>query len=331
MQKQEIPGLSLAVFADGKIVWAKGFGVTEAGGSTPVTTQTLFQAGSVSKPVSAAAALKLSEAGAFSLDADVNDRLKSWKVPENDFTRTEKVSVRRLLTHTAGMTIHGFPGYAVHTPLPTLLQVLHGGKPANTLAIQVNAIPGSAWRYSGGGYTVLQQLMIDVSGQPFPEVMRDTVLRPLGMVSSTFVQPLPDSLAKQTATGHYAGAKPVAGRWHVYPEMAAAGLWTTASDLARFALGIQASLTGASGALLKPETARLMVTPGLGGYGLGFSISGDGASARFSHGGRDAGFDTMLMAYRERSQGMVVMINANDDSDFMRKIVAAVGQAYNWR
>ena len=330
MKQRKVPGLSLAVVAHGKIVRAEAYGFVQAGGPSRVTTDTLFQAGSVSKPVAALAALRLVQANQLALDTDVNRSLRSWKVPDNSFTTKEKVTLRRLLNHTAGITVHGFPGYARTAELPTVIQILNGQKPANTPAIEVDLFPGSQWRYSGGGYTVMQQLVEDVTRQPYANFMRETVLQPLQMNASTFTQPLPLNLAERAATGHESGGKPVAGRWHVYPEMAAAGLWTTPSDLARFAIAVQDSLAGKPGAILSSETARLMVTRGLGGYGLGFSLSSNGATERFTHGGRDRGFDTQFTAYRETGQAAVVMININDDSSFMSQVMAAIGRHYRW-
>ncbi len=330
MQQKHIPGMSLAVVQDGEIVRARGYGLIDGDGSAPVTADTLFQAGSVSKPVTALGAMRLVEAGKLDLDTDVNAALRSWHVPENEFTATEKVTLRRLLSHTAGMTVHGFPGYAVDAPVPTLVQVLDGEKPANTPPIRVDVVPGSIWRYAGGGYTVVQQLMLDVSGQSFPDLMRTTVLEPLGMRASTFAQPLPATLAARTATGHTPDGSAIPGRWHVYPEMAAAGLWTTPSDLARFIIGIQAALAGRPEAVIASATAESMVTSVKDNYGLGFSLAGSGTSRRFFHGGRDEGFDTQLMAYRDTGQGAVIMINANDNSSFMDQVLGAIVKAYGW-
>jgi CubicO group peptidase (beta-lactamase class C family) len=190
MRDHGIVGLSLAIIDDGKIIKARGYGFTDKSGKTPITTSTLFQAGSVSKSVAALGALRLVEQGQLALDEDVNAKLQTWKVPENEFTKDEKVTLRRLLSHSAGLTVHGFPGYAVGSPVPTLVQVLDGEKPANTPAIRVDCVPGSQWRYAGGGYTVMQQLLIDVTGQPFPEFMQKSVLKPLGMAQSTYAQPL---------------------------------------------------------------------------------------------------------------------------------------------
>jgi CubicO group peptidase (beta-lactamase class C family) len=186
MKRRGIPGLSLAIIQDGKIVKAKGYGFADRDKKTPVTASTLFQAGSISKSVAALGALYLVEQGKLSLDEDVNHRLKTWKVPENSFTREKKVTLRRLLSHTAGLTVHGFPGYAVDRPIPSLVQILDGSKPANTPAIRVDTVPGTHWRYSGGGYTVMQKLMLDVTGTPFPQYLQKSVLGPLGMTESTF-------------------------------------------------------------------------------------------------------------------------------------------------
>lgn len=330
MQKRRIPGLSLAVVQDGKIVKARGYGVIENGSPIPVTEDTLFQAASISKPVAALGALRRVDAGRLSLDVDVNTVLHDWRVPENEFTATEKVTLRRLLSHTAGLTVHGFPGYPPDAARPTLVQLLNGEPPTNTAPIRVNVVPGSIHRYSGGGYSVMQQLVLEVSGQTYPAFMRESVLEPLGMHASTFEQPLPPLLADRTATGHRPGASPVPGRWHVYPEMAAAGLWTTPSDLARFIIGLQAALAGQPDAVLSPATAALMVTPVQRGYGLGLAVAGDWATQRFSHGGRNEGFDTQLVAFRDTGQGAVVMINANDDSQFMNRVLSAIVREYHW-
>jgi CubicO group peptidase (beta-lactamase class C family) len=328
MAQRHVRGLSLAIVKNGRIAVARAYGVVDDGSRTPVTTATLFQAGSISKPVSALGALHLVEAGKLSLDEDVNARLASWKVPENRFTTTEKVTLRRLLSHSAGMTVHGFPGYDVSERIPTVVQVLDGGPPANTPPIRVDTTPGAIWRYSGGGITVMQQLMIDVTGEPFPQYMQLTVLGPIGMTSSSFEQPLPNARAALTAAGYYADGSPVRGRWHVYPEMAAAGLWTTATDLAKFAIEVQETLAGHGHGVISPAMARQYLTEQKGGYGLGVGVQGSGHGQRFSHGGRDEGFDALLVAGAETGDGVAVMINANDNSRFMGRIRDYVERAW---
>ncbi len=332
MVKRNIPGLSLAIIQDGVIVKAKGYGVVEQGSAIPVTPDTLFQAGSVSKSVAALGALHLVEVRKISLDADVNRALKTWQIPDNKFTEYRRVTLRRLLSHSAGLTVHGFPGYAVDAPRPTLVQVLKGEKPANTPAIRVDQVPGTQWRYSGGGYTVLQQLMIDITGEPFPEYMRMQVLEPLGMHASTYEQPLPANRAALAASGHYPGrpSKPVPGRWHVYPEMAAAGLWTTPSDLARFAIALQDTFAGRSAPVISPALAAQMLTRQQDNDGLGLFLVGADEAMRFEHGGRNEGFDTEMTAYVRRGQGAVIMINTNENTLAVAQIMKTIAEIYGW-
>jgi CubicO group peptidase (beta-lactamase class C family) len=199
MSELNVPGVSVAVLHDGMIQWARGFGSVAIGGP-PVVPDTLFQAGSISKPVSAVAALMLVQAGKLDLDADVNLVLKSWKLPANSYTDDSKVTLRRLLNHSAGISVHGFPGYAVDKPVPSLIDVLNGTPPANTAPIVVDHRPGERFQYSGGGYTIMQQLLIDLTGRPFPDLLADTVLKPFGMTNSSFHQPLPAKEAQAAAT-----------------------------------------------------------------------------------------------------------------------------------
>jgi len=280
--------------------------------------------------VAALGALNLVEKGKLSLDENVNARLTSWQVPENELTRENKVTLRRLLSHTAGLTVHGFPGYAIDGKIPSLIQILNGEKPANTAPVRVDLLPGSRWRYSGGGFTVMQLLVVDVTGKTYPEFMKETVLGPLGMESSSFEQPLSQDRAKLTATGHYQDRTKVKGRWHVYPEMAAAGLWTTASDLARFAIGIQQSRAGKANPVISAAMTGQMLTNVNNNYGLGVGVESSGSKLRFSHGGRDEGFDATLIAYAETGQGVAIMINANDNSRFSARLVQFIAREYDW-
>jgi CubicO group peptidase (beta-lactamase class C family) len=312
-----MPAVSIAVIDSFRIVYAHGVGVTELGGSTLVDTTTLFQAGSISKPVFATAALRLVEQGRLSLDEDVNAKLTSWRLPDNKFNATEKVTLRRLLTHTAGLTVWGFPGYASTAPVPTVPQVLDGAKPANTAAVRNDTTPGARWLYSGGGYTVAQLLTSDVTGEPFPQLMRRLVLVPAGMTRSTYENPLPAARARDAASGHERIDTPVPGRYHTYPEMAAAGLWTTAPELARWAIALSRSYNGTDSTLLRPATAREMVSAQVavpqqyGGesFGLGVAITGRGDSIRFGHNGRDEGFVAMMFMYPRLGRGLVIMSN----------------------
>jgi CubicO group peptidase (beta-lactamase class C family)/predicted transcriptional regulator YdeE len=329
MKAFSVAGLSIAVIENYKIVDVNAYGVIAPGSTTPVTPKTLFQAGSISKPVAAAGALSLVEGGKLSLDEDVNKKLTTWKVPENEFTQTEKVTLRRLMSHTAGLTVHGFPGYNVHDPLPTLVQIFNGEKPANTAPIRVDIVPGTKERYSGGGVTIVQQLMIDVTGKPFPALMRELVLDKVGMTDSSYEQPLPPARAAKTAVGGYADGKPVLGKWHIYPEMAAAGLWTTPTDLAKFAIEIALSKQGKSDRILSQKTTEEMLTPVMDDAGLGFFLEKDNPG-QFGHNGADEGFQALLTMNADKGNGVAMMADSDNGIWTMDFILRRVAQEYGW-
>lgn len=329
MELYKVPGLSIAVIDNFQIVWAKAYGVIEAGSTTPVTPQTLFQAGSISKPVAATGGLYLVQQGNLSLDEDVNRKLKSWKVPENEFTKNEKVTLRRLMSHSAGLTVHGFPGYDAEDPMPTLVQILNGEKPSNTAPIRVDFVPGTRVRYSGGGVTIEQQLMMDVTGEPFPALMRGIVLEKIGMTDSSYEQPLPPPRAAITASGTHADGKVVHGRWHIYPEMAAAGLWTTPTDLSKFAIEIALSKQGKSNRVLSQEMTREMLTPVLEEAGLGFFLDRNNPGY-FEHNGADEGFQAILTMNAESGKGVAIMANSDNGITVGNFLLQSVAKEYGW-
>jgi CubicO group peptidase (beta-lactamase class C family) len=327
MAELHVPGVSIAVIHDGAIQWARGFGVARVGGPR-VTARTLFQAASISKPVTALAVLRLVQAGKLDLDTDVNRYLKSWKIPANTFTEEQAVTLRELLTHTAGMTVHGFPGYASDAPAPTLTQILDGTPPANSPPIRVDTTPGTTWAYSGGGYVIVQQLLEDLTGASFAKLMRDTVLDPIGMTESTFDQPLPPSRMVNVAVPYRSSGRPVRGGPHVYPERAPAGLWTTPSDLARYALEVQRALAG-SGRILSTSMASQMLTPAMNHWGLGPMIGGSAARPYFEHAGGNEGYRCLLRVY-ETGDGAVVMTNGDNGGELMGELMRTVAEEYAW-
>jgi len=324
-----VPGVSIAVINEYHLEWARGYGVREAGKPEPVTTESLFQAGSVSKPVAAVTALQLVCAGRLDLDADVNDSLRSWKIPANGAWQP-RVTMRHLLSHSGGVTVHGFPGYRREGAIPSLLHVLQGAYPANTTPIRVDTLPGTQFRYSGGGTTVLQQLLIDSTGKSLPQVARELVFEPLGMRNSTYEQPLPGAYWDQAVAGHRTGGGVVEGKWHVYPEMAAAGLWTTPTDLARLVMDIQAVRAGKPHTILSRDMVNDMLTPQVESRGLGFALAGSGAHARFLHGGDDQGFTCRLVAYSECGLGAIVMTNSDEGVPLLDEIFHAIAAEYDW-
>lgn len=328
MAEYHVPGVSIAYISHGKIAWVRGFGALGIGGE-PVTPDTLFQAGSISKPVTATAALHLVQEGKLSLDADVNTSLVHWKLPASDKAEGKPVTLRELLSHTAGTNVHGFPGYAAGTPVPTALQVLDGTPPATNPPIRVESTPGKQWNYSGGGYVIIQQMTTDVTQKPFADILRDVVLKPYGMTHSSFQQPLSPDALKHTATPYDGDGTPIAGGPHVYPELAAAGLWTTASDLARFLIATQQALMHGND-VLSAATARQMVKPGLGDWGLGLAIGGKPDHRYFWHGGGNEGYQCIMTAYEGEGDGAVVMTNGDRGYPLANDIIRTIAREYKW-
>lgn len=328
MDLYRIPGLSVAVFDDFRLVWMKSYGVREVGNPGPVTLETTFQAGSISKPVTALAVMRLVQDNKLILDEDVNVKLRSWKVPGNEFTEKEKVTLRRLLSHSAGTTVHGFPGYAVDESIPTTVQVLNGEKPANTSPVRVVRVPGTKFEYSGGGTTIVQLLLVDQLKRPFPQIMAETVIDPLGLKHSSYEQPQPPERAAAAATGHRPSGKPVKGKWHIYPEMAAAGLWTTPEDLAMVAIEVAKSKHGQSNRILSESTVREMLTVQADPVGLGFFL--DPKTDRFGHDGSDEGFLAYLVAFADSGQGVAIMTNSDTGSMIFGPLATSVAQEYGW-
>jgi CubicO group peptidase (beta-lactamase class C family) len=337
MRYYHVPGVSLAVVDDFKIAWAAGFGVTEFGGNKLVDTTTLFLAGSISKPVFASGALRLVEQGKLTLDTDINATLKSWKLPPSKFTEKEKVTLRRLLTHTGGLTVWGFPGYQMGTPIPTVPQVLDGAPPANTAAVRNDTFPGARWLYSGGGITIAQLMATDVTGESFPALMKRLVLDPAGMKRSTYENPLPTSRDAEASSGHERFDTPVTGRYHAYPEMAAAGLWTTAPELARWALDLTRSYNGDTKGVLTPAMARQMISRqvqqppqnGGGWVGLVVGVGNEGDSISFSHGGRDEGFVATFVMWPKLGKGYFLLTNGVSGA-LMAEITRAFADVYGF-
>jgi CubicO group peptidase (beta-lactamase class C family) len=333
-----VPGMSWALIDDGEITHAGAIGVKVASGTGPVSTETRFQACSISKPVAAFAMLRLVDRGLLDLDADINDTLTSWRLPRNSEWQPV-VTLRQLASHSAGLTTSGFPGYKRSAKLPNTVEILAGVHPANTFGVRVDTIPGAQFRYSGGGTLAMQQLLEDATRTPFPTLMRELVLEPLGMVDSDYTQPPPEGVHDLLASGHDELGTPVEGGWHVYPEMATAGLWTTPTDLCRYALAVQTAYAGRRGALLSQSLAKEMLTPqvaasdrigALTALGLGPFVTGDGVAPRFGHSGGNEGFRCHLLAYREHGIGAAVMTNSDAGGWLLPHAYAAIAEARAW-
>lgn len=330
MARYKVPGVSIALIHDGKLAWAQGFGVKAADSREAVSTTTLFQAASISKPVTATAMLKLVEQGQLSLDAPINTYLTSWQLPYNEFTKIEAVTLRRLASHSAGLNVHGFPGYASGKPLPTVPQILDGKAPANTGAVRVEMTPGSVWKYSGGGTTIMQLAMMDKTSVAFPDLMKRLVLEPIGMSNSTYEQPLPQAKQDFEAAGHDEEGKVIQGRWHTYPELAAAGLWTTPRDLSKWAIEIAEARAGKANKILSQTIATEMLTVQKAATGLGPNIHNVGDAMYFEHGGSNFGYRCFIVYFPNIGRGAAIMTNGEGGAFVYRQLLGALANMYDW-
>lgn len=328
MRRYRVPAVSIAFIDEGRLAWSAAVGLRD--GKQPVDTRTLFQAASLSKPVAAAVALSLVEDGVLDLDAGVNAQLSEWQLPSTASFSADEVSLRRLLSHTAGTNIHGFAGYPSGSPLPDALQILEGQAPANSPAVRLIQAPGSGYRYSGGGYQIVQQLVSSVTGKPFDEVARDRLLRPLSMDRTVFTPDPPDTLRGNTAIGHGYDGTAHPGGWNRYPELAAAALWSTPEDLASFLVALLEGLAGEGHEAMPANVARRMATEALEGMGLGFGVHGAGAARVVDHSGATRGYRTYMAAFPERGQGFVIMTNADGGGDLIGEIRRGLAVTYGW-
>jgi len=331
MKTNHVNGVSIALIKDYKIEWVKAYGWADRAQQQPVTTSTLFQAGSISKSLNGVGILKLVQEGKLNLDSDINTYLRSWKFPYDSLSKGKKITIANLLSHTAGLTVHGFDGYAKGDTIPTLVQVLNGEKPANSRAIRSMYEPSLRHEYSGGGTTISQLILQDVTGQAYDTYMWNNVLNPMGMSNSFYTQPPPASKENVLATGYYNDGTAVKGKYHIYPEQAAAGLWTTPTDLAKYIIETQLSLQGKSNKVLNPETNKLRLTPYIdNSAALGVFIIKKGNENYFNHDGWDEGFVASYYGSMENGNGVVVMANT-DDGSLLNEIVNSLAAVYNWK
>ena len=330
MAYYKVPGVSMAFIDREELVWSKTWGVMEAGSGRSVSSGTIFQAASISKPLTAIVALHLVETGLLDLDADVNVVLRSWKVPANKYTREHPVTLRGLLSHTAGVNISGYRGYPAGQPLPTLLQVLKGEEPAKSKPVRVMQAPGEVFKYSGGGYVILQQLLEDVSGKSLAALAQEIIFDKLGMPNSSFESKPSEEILSQAATAHLKSGEVLPGRWFIYPEQGPAALWSTPTDLACLISEVLKSLKNQSNLVLSEKMTRQMFVPQLDIGGLGFNIVVQDGLTRFGHAGWNEGFHSLLLGCPETGQGVVFMCNGENGKNLRREVTRGLAEVVKW-
>ncbi|GAB2854512.1 hypothetical protein GCM10027277_23800 [Pseudoduganella ginsengisoli] len=327
MERLHVPGLSIAVVKDFKLHWAKAYGIADAETGRLVETGTRFQAASISKPVTALAAMRMVQERRLNLDADVNTVLTSWKVPQS--TWSQPVTPRSLFSHTSGADDgFGFPGYEPQAPLPAPVQILNGLPPSNVGKVAFARAPYAAYQYSGGGLTIMQLAMADVCNCSFANLMQSSVLAPLHMQDSSFDPP---ETRIHAALAHDEQGRRMGAPWHIYPELAAAALWSTPTDLAKFMIEMQTALRGPRGAVLEQRFAQDMTTPvGVGPYAVGWSMARRGDGWYFSHSGSNWGYRAWMTGHVRKGYGMVIMTNGDNGMALMNQVADRIANAYEW-
>jgi CubicO group peptidase (beta-lactamase class C family) len=332
MKHWGVPGVSVAVIRDGKVAWAKGYGLKQAGTTDKIDTDTVFSVGSVSKVGAASVTLRLVDAGQLDLDRDVNEYLTRWKIPPNSFSSARPVTLRGILSHTAGLNVHGFPDFKPDAPVPTILETLQGKAPAVTEPVQVTHLPGTKLVYSGGGTTIEQLIIEERTGLDFPAAARRHVFDPLGMKRSTYQNPLPASHGN-IAKAHDRDGKPTAlpRGWETMPELAASGLWTTPSDYAKLMIALMDSYQGDANSFLTQELAVQMMTEvGPSRAGLGPFLDGQGLSRRFAHSGSNDSYKAYIEGYPAKGDGLVIFTNGRRGFRVINELRRAIAIAEGW-
>jgi CubicO group peptidase (beta-lactamase class C family) len=336
MAFHKIPGVSIAVINGEKIEWSKGYGVLKAGGAAPVTTESVFQAASTTKMLVAAVVIRFVQDGRLDLDRDVNAYLKSWKIPENEWSGARPVTLRLLLTHRSGLPMTNFD--YDDGPPPSLVQVLRAEPPARNKPAVVGFEPGSKWQYSNIGYVAIQLLLEDLTGRPLNDLMREVIFKPLGMTSSTLIYPLEPELRVKEALPHDVDGKTGEPGLHATAQ-AQGGLMTTPSDLARFTAELMKAYRGESSLILNREMARTMLHPEMNldpsllgmplREGLGVLLGAEDDPLWFGHPGDNyPGASCWVVGYPALGTGLVVMTNGAKGNLLAMEILPAFAEVY---
>jgi CubicO group peptidase (beta-lactamase class C family) len=326
MDKWNIPGVSFTIIQNGEIKASYTYGRKKRFRKDPVTVKTMFQAASISKSIFATAVMRLSEQGVLDLDANINRYLKEYHVPTFD-GKEHDITLRMILSHTAGLNIHGFPGYQHGQKVPTIQQIIEGKRPANTDELFLYKEPGKDFSYSGGGYVLAQKIVCDVLNRDFEDIMQEIVLQPFGMKNSTYLQPLPKDMEADIAFGIDYYDLQIKNGYCIMPELSAAGLWTTPYDLATYGIEMIKALKGDS-KIIKKETVQAMINPVTPSYGLGFAIEEKNGMKCFGHRGSNSGFHSGMSFFPLSGNGVAVMVNADRGEPLVTLLMEAIIKSF---
>ncbi len=329
MKFHGVKGISIAVINDYKVEWAKGYGWADSSEQRPVTPETFFLIGSISKSLNAMGILKLAQDNKLDINADINNYLNSWKFPYDDISKGKKITMAQLLSHSAGLT-NSASDYQKGDTLPTIYDILDGKRPATSPAVRSQVEPGTVCQYSNGGATVAMLIAMNITKKRYEDYIKETVLNPLGMNKTFYTDIPPSNLKEKFATGYYEDGKELEGKYSILTQQAGGAAWSTPGDLCKYIIEMQLSLKGKSNKILSQETTQKMLTPKIGNAGLGVFVDSIGTEKYFSHGGNRRGFTSLYYGSFEGGKGVVVFVNQSNAS-IQKEIAYSVARAYGWK
>jgi CubicO group peptidase (beta-lactamase class C family)/thioredoxin-related protein len=328
MINYNIPGLSLAVINEGKIEWSH----TYANDNFPeqkLNDSTIFQAASLSKPVTVLAALRMYTAGAIDLDENIQNYLKRFIIPQGKQTDDNPVTFRNIFAHTSGLTAGGYQGYARDFEVPSDIEILKGATGVNSQPIEVLSKPNEILAYSGGGYTLAEVALQDIHNDTFSNLMKTWILDPVGMKHSEFTQPLIVKDSSKIAKGHTQSGKVLDGGWRNHPEQAAGGLWSTSTDLANFLIEIYKAYQGKN-SVFSTSAIKTILNQERDGHIYGFIVDRSNNGFAITHYGGNAGYRTGMTIDLTTGNGLVYLINSDNGAALGNELLLSASKLYRW-
>ena len=332
LKRYMVAGVSFAVLRHFQLAYTQCEGLLCHDNNEPIWPDTLFQGASISKIFATVLTLRLVEQGLLDLDKPVNSYLKSWKLPENEWTQDRPVTIRHILSHYSGINVPTYAGYFREGPIPTFRDILEGSEPSIEPAVAVEEPVDEQFIYSTGAFAVLQMIIEDVCNEGFESIIHREIIQPLSLHRTCFSQPIPEELHPNSACGHRSDGQPVAGNWFVYPTLAGSAIWTTPTDLAKFALHLQIILHDESPGLIQHQTLREALTPHRDPhFGLGFALYyNKGPGTFFGHTGNTEGFRSMFIAHESNGNGAFILANSDNADHVIKEIINHIAFSEGW-
>lgn len=329
LEAHKTPAVSVTLVDNNRVDWSASYGLMRRDSNEKVDCHTLFQAASLSKPVAMMAMMRMHERKQINLDADIDTYLKNYKLPQGKQSKDNPVTLRNILTHTSGITPGGFSGYTQEEAMPSDVEVVSATGITNSPRVEVTRTPGEQLMYSGGAYTLAELALQDIFDRPFEKIMQHWILSPVEMTGSDFSQPLVEPKRLLAAKGHTADGSAVEGGWNNHPEQAAAGLWSTSHDLAKFLIEIGKGYRGQSDVFSKALIDSMLTNP-IAQHAYGFRLMGEGDTLALVHYGGTVGYRSGMVLSLASGDGAVFLTNSDNGSALINELLLSASAVYQW-